>query len=454
MKKRIAFMSTGCQNSFGRPREIIASIPELTEVSKSENPDYIMANFCAISTENIDAFTAMKSEIMRMKQKNPNLKVLAGGCIEGLSIKKDLSFADGIFHHQEEATAFLRFLGYDSMPDSRPATIFDTAFIVIAQGCNRRCTFCKVHYLNHMQLTSRPVAEIIALVHAAVAQGIHNIHLSAENATEYGADIGTNICNLLQIIVAIDGVRYIDISGLCAEEINPKLLKLLQNPKTRQLQIETQSLHDPIRKAMGLNKTTNEILAIHDALRGKFITSLLMAGFHNCHPKEFEKELKLIRRHHLYYLTYTPYDDTEGTPSHRFYQKPSDDEFFYYQSAFSATIAAERQLILEQLKAQDYIEASIIEITEDSYVMIPANYTVKITARNRNNHHKVGDIVRVKITKLHRLMDDHQQEQFLANTGHANGSASDAKFAELLRNTQYFGDHDQIMKVRGIILNE
>lgn len=453
MKKRIAFMSTGCQINFGRPREIIASIPELVEVGKQENPDYIMANFCAISTENITAFTNMQQEILKMKQANPQLKVLAGGCIEGLSVKKDLSFADAIYHHQEEAAAFLHFLGYDSISSPKPAILYDTAFIVIAQGCNRHCTFCKIHYLNYMRLTSRPVSEIVALVYAAIEQGIHNIHLSAENSTEYGCDIGTNLCELLETLLAIDGVYHIDLSGSCLDEINPRLLGILQHPKMRFIQLEIQSLNNQIRRTMGLHKTCEEALAILDALHDKAITSNFITGFVDSNVKEFDRELKLIRAHHLHFLTLSPYDDTEGVPSHQFYKKPSESELSYYQCAFVATVAAERQLLLERLMAEASIEASVTIASDGKYTLQPSNYAIKVITRSQGKLYQVGDLVRVKVTGLHQIVSKTKQREFISALEHTHGSSNSAECAELLRNMQYFGGYDQMMMVKGTIVS-
>lgn len=457
MEKRIAFMSTGCQCDFGRPREIIASIPELVEVNSKENPDYIMVNFCAISTENISAFLEMKQRILQLKAANPELKVLAGGCVEGLSDKKDLSFADAVYHHQEGAEAFLHFLGYDTMPELKPAMIYDAAYIVIAQGCNRRCTFCKVHYLDYMQLTSRPPEEIISLVKVAVSHGIHNIYLVAENSTEYGCDIGTNLCNLLQAIFAIDGVRYVDISGLCLDEVSPKLLKLLQDPKTRQLQLEVQSLYDPVRQAMGLTKTRDEALAILDALHDKALISNFMTSFIGSNVKEFNKELKLIRAHHLYFLTLSPYDDTDNTPSHRLYQPPTKSEILYYEEAFVAAVAAERKLLLEDLMAKDSIEATVAIVSERRYTLTSTHYSLKVYAKNRDNSFKVGDLVRVKLTGLYQMLPKDKQQKFIEYQelrSYAKGdSGNNVDFATFLHNLQYFGEYDQVMIAKGTIVS-
>lgn len=452
MEKRIAFMSTGCQISFGRPREIIAGTPELVEVNRDENPDYIMANFCAISTENLNTFDQMRREIIKLKRANPHLRVLAGGCIEGMSNKKDLSFADAIYHHQEEGTAFLRFLGYESEPRLQPSYIYDAAHIVIAQGCNRRCTFCKVHYLKYMQVQSRPMIEIIGLVQAAIEQGIHNIHLIAENASEYGCDIGTNLCSLLRLLFATEGVHYVDISGICLDEIGPELFQLLQDHHVRQLQLEVQSLYDPVRRAMGLHKTRDEVLAILDALQDKAIVSNFITGFPNSNVKEFEKELKLIRMHHLYYLTLSPYDDTVGTPSHQIYQKPTDSELLYYQTAFMETVAAERQLLLEQLMSEDSIEASITGISKARYTLMLTHFNVKVIIPSHGQSYQTGDLVHVKVAGLHKIVPEAAQRQFAKLAELRKQSSSGSEYADILHNMQYFGSLDQIMMVKGIIV--
>lgn len=442
--KKIAFLSNGCQGGLCKPREIIAADPNYREVRDPKQADVIMVNFCAISAENLDAFDRFRSEVIQYKRSNPELKVIAGGCIEGLSEQRDLSFADAIFHHQEEATTLAAFLGKDAQSALSPAIMNGAALINISQGCNRRCSFCKVHFLKYMRLTSRPMDEILGLAKQALAQGISTIVLSAENSTEYGIDLGTNLQTLLEHLVALDGLRILDVYGLCLDEVTPALIQTLKHPKIRALQLEVQSLNDQIRKNMNLHKTANEALAVLDALSGKFLISNLMTGFPGHSVSEFNREMRAVHAHHLYYLSLDPYDDTPGAPSHKMYQPLDKTTSAYYQEAFLRAVAKERKLLLELLMRLPFIEASVVSADYAKVHLYASHYTLEICAEQLQRRCRPGDIVQVKITGLHENMPDFIKRSLF-------GSSS----GQLPQYMQYFDafSKEQFMQVDGKIIN-
>lgn len=445
--KRIAFLSNGCQNGFGKTREIVAADPNLREVRELKDADILMVNFCAISTESLEAFDSFRRRMTQYRRANPRLKIIAGGCVEGLAEKKDLSFADAVFHHQGEAEALAEFLGKGEEPALAPSVMSGAATINIAQGCNRRCAFCKVHFLDHMRLNSRPMEEILDLAKRAVAQGVSTIVLTAENATEYGVDIGTNLQVLLEGVLAIEGLRLLDIYGLCLDEVTPKLLQMLQHPKIRTLQLEVQSLDDKIRKNMNLRKTTEEVVAILDVLSDKFLISNLMTGFPGHSIAEFNREMRLVRAHHLYYLSLDPYDDTPGTPSHELYQPIDQTTSEYYQETFLRTVAKERELLLRRLMREDAIEASVVVADGTEVRLYALHYAVEIVVERQWNHYRPGDIVRVKVTGLHESMPAALLEYgFLG--------AVNTQKKRLLETMKYFdvADSHQFMLVDGKII--
>lgn len=399
--RKIAFLSNGCQGGFCKTREIIAADPEYCEVCDPKRADILMVNFCAISAESIDEFEKFRREVSRYKEKNPKLKVIAGGCVEGLTEKRDLSFADAIFHHQGEAEALAEFLGKESRPALAPAIMNGAALINIAQGCNRRCSFCKVHYLKYMHLTSRPIDEILDLARQAITQGISTIVLQAENSTEYGMDIGTNLQTLLTRLLALDGLRILDVYGACLDEVTPNLLQILKHPKIRAIQLEVQSLDDQIRKNMNLRKTTDEALAILGALSDKFLVSNFMYGFPGHSVKGFYREMRKIRAHHLYYLSLDNYDDTPGVPSHEMYQPLDEATENWYRDVFLQTVAKERQLLLGRLMREKSIEASVVSVDKTKIRLYASHYSIEIRTELSRHRYRPGDIVRVKVTGLH-----------------------------------------------------
>lgn len=448
--KKIAFLSNGCEGSFSKPREIVTAERGFSEVEDPKTADILMVNFCAISAESLDSFESFRRKILGYKKSNPGLKIIAGGCIEGLSAKKDLGFADMIYHHQEEATALTTLLGKDSNPPLSPYIRRGAANINIAQGCSRRCSFCKVHFLDHMRLTSRPVEEILNLVYQATAQGVSTIVLTAENATEYGLDIGTNLQTLLEQILAVEGVRILDVNGLCLDEVTPELLKVLKHPKIRMLQLEVQSLNDQIRQNMNLRKTTKEALAILDAVSDKFLLSNLMVGFPGHSIAEFNREMRLISKHHLYYLSLDDYDDTPGVPSHELHRPIDQRTKDYYHDTFLRTIASERQTLLKKLMAMDAIEASVASAKHSVVRLLASHYTVEIRAKQYWACYRPGDIVRVRITGLY------DNTPALLRLGMRAASGGNPRAKELYKTMQYFDlmDKTQALLVKGEIIGK
>lgn len=430
--KSVAFLSNGCQGSFGQVREIIAADRNFCEVDNPKQANILMVNFCAMSAESLDGFEKFRQKIVNYKKSNPNLKVIAGGCVEGLAKKRDLDFADAVYHHQGEVEALTAFLKKEINPPMSPYITHGMADITIAQGCSRRCSFCKVHFLDHMRLKSRPMEEILDLVQQAVAQGVSTIVLTAENSTEYGIDIGTNLQTLLERILAVDGVRILDVHGACLDEVTPELLETLKHPKIRMVQLEAQSLNDKIRKNMHLHKTTEEALAILGALSNKFLISNFMIGFPGHSIAEFNREMRLIKKHHLYYLTLDKYDDTPGTPSHELYQPVDQMTETYYQETFLSTIAGERQLLLKELMNKPSIEATIASIKHSTIRLLASNYNLEIFAKKSRHYYRPGNIVRVKITGLHDNMPT------LIKLGVQFSSGNSPKTKRLLQTMKYF----------------
>ncbi len=447
---KIAFLSNGCQSGLSRCREIIAADSEYREVTDPKKADVLMVNFCVISSEAINGFDKFRREVMQYKVANPKLKILAGGCVEGLTEKRDLSFADMVFPYQGEVRALATFLGKGQTPALAPAIMSGNARIGIAYGCNRRCSFCKVHFLNDRSLHSRPMEEIVEFARRALAQGIVAITLFAENSTEYGVDTGTNLQTLLEQLLALEGLRFLDVDGLCLDEVSPDLLNVLKHPKVRCLQLEAQSLDDRIRKNMHLYKTRDEVLEIFDALSDKFLVSNFMTGFPGHSIAEFNREMRQIRAHHLYFLILDPYDDTPGTPSHELYEPLDASTAACYRETFLRTVARERQLVLEKLLQRSDIEASVVWADYAKVQLMATHYTVQIWADQTQERYRPGDVVRVKITGLHPNVPDFFKPKMYDLT--------DAKKLRVKQNLQYLEYFDlctqgQCMYVDGKIID-
>src|SRR5262249_22519422 len=63
-----------------------------------------------------------------------------------------------------------------------------SAYVKIAEGCNRTCSFCVIPQMRGLQ-RSRPTADVVAEVQRLVDQGVREINLISQDTVAYGRDL-------------------------------------------------------------------------------------------------------------------------------------------------------------------------------------------------------------------------------------------------------------------------
>ncbi|HEX8095975.1 30S ribosomal protein S12 methylthiotransferase RimO [Jatrophihabitans sp.] len=102
------------------------------------------------------------------------------------------------------------------------------AYLKLASGCDRRCTFCAIPSFRGA-FVSRDPAEILAEAHWLAGQGVRELVLVSENSTSYGKDLGNlrALEALLPELAAIEGIEWVRVSYLQPAELRPSLLQVI-----------------------------------------------------------------------------------------------------------------------------------------------------------------------------------------------------------------------------------
>ncbi len=102
------------------------------------------------------------------------------------------------------------------------------AYLKLASGCDRRCTFCAIPSFRGA-FVSRPPTDVLAEARWLVSTGAREIVLVSENSTSYGKDLGDlrALETLLPELAAVDGVERIRVSYLQPAELRPDLLRTI-----------------------------------------------------------------------------------------------------------------------------------------------------------------------------------------------------------------------------------
>ncbi|MBW3661865.1 MAG: 30S ribosomal protein S12 methylthiotransferase RimO [Actinobacteria bacterium] len=107
------------------------------------------------------------------------------------------------------------------------------AYLKIASGCDRVCTFCAIPSFRG-RFRSRPPDEIVAEARWLSGQGARELVLVSENTTSWGKDIGGRELQprLLEQLTAIDGVEQVRLMYLQPAELQRPLVEAMAaNPK-------------------------------------------------------------------------------------------------------------------------------------------------------------------------------------------------------------------------------
>jgi ribosomal protein S12 methylthiotransferase len=200
------------------------------------------------------------------------------------------------------------------------------AYLKIAEGCDRTCSFCAIPGIRGPYI-SRPVEELVREAALLAGKGVKELILIAQDLSYYGLDIykKQSLPHLVKEILKIEQLEWIRLHYLYPANFPVELISVIRdNPRIcRYIDIPVQHISD---KMLGLMKrshnrleTENILSRLRNEIPGSAIRTTLIAG----HPGETESdfdELKdFISRFRFDRLGVFKYSHEEDTHSFREY---------------------------------------------------------------------------------------------------------------------------------------
>ncbi len=107
----------------------------------------------------------------------------------------------------------------------RPTPVTPYAYVKVAEGCDKPCTFCAIPQFRGRQ-RSRPPGNVRDEIVALTAAGVGEIVLVAQDLASYGRDIGApgGLRELLEFVSDVEGLRRLRLYYLYPREITPALV--------------------------------------------------------------------------------------------------------------------------------------------------------------------------------------------------------------------------------------
>lgn len=417
----------GCQAN-QRDSETIAGILDELAYTASDDineADLILLNTCAIRKNAEDKVFGEIGALKKLKRENPDLIIAVGGCMaqeEGVVNKLlaqypqvDLIFGTHNIYNlpkllfetlmaKEKVVEVFSKQGeiYESLPTTR--FLKHKAWVNIAYGCDKFCTYCIVPYTRGKE-RSRLVEDIVSEVRQLVDEGYKEVCLLGQNVNAYGRDLKleNGFATLLEEVAktGIDRVRFMTSHPWNFDDETIDVIAKYPNIMPY-IHLPLQSGNDEILRRMNRRYTKEDYLKLFDKLKAKIkncaFTTDIIVGFPNESDEAFKDTLDVVdycKFDNAFTFIFSP---REGTPA------------YSMEDSVSAEAKEERLQILNA-KVAEYalmhnkaFEGQIVEVLVDGESKrnkeVYSGYTkenklVNFTGKNVN----VGDLVNVKITK-------------------------------------------------------
>jgi ribosomal protein S12 methylthiotransferase len=172
-----------------------------------------------------------------------------------------------------------------------------SAYVKIAEGCSRKCSFCAIPSFRGTQ-RSRPIGDVVAEVERLCAAGTFEINLISQDTVSYGRDLkdGSTLEQLVKALLAVDALGWLRLFYLYPDALSDGVIELLgaQNKLVPYIDMPMQHATDRMLKRMrrGYNQKRQRelVVRLRDAVPGLAFRTAFIVG----HPGETQEDIDAL----------------------------------------------------------------------------------------------------------------------------------------------------------------
>lgn len=197
------------------------------------------------------------------------------------------------------------------------------AYLKIAEGCNRTCSFCAIPLMRGKHI-SRSIEDLVTEAESLVQKGVKEIMLIAQELTYYGLDLYKEraLPKLLDALADVKGLEWIRLHYAYPSKFPLEILEVMQRRDNicKYLDMPLQHASNSMLKAMRRNITREEmselIHQIKAAVPGICLRTTLIAGFPGETEEDVEELKAFLQEHRFDRVGIFSYSHEENTSAY------------------------------------------------------------------------------------------------------------------------------------------
>ena len=342
---KILFVSLGCDKNLVDTEKMLGILggDGFQFTDSEEEADVIIINTCCFIGDAKEESVNAILEMARCKEEGRCKALLVTGCLAQRykdEILTEIPEVDGILgtSSYDQIGAMVKqileekkehvscFQDINALPRTDGGRMVTTgghyAFLKIAEGCDKHCTYCIIPSLRG-SYRSVPMEDLLQEARGLAAQGVKELILVAQETTLYGVDLygEKSLSRLLRELAKIPGIQWIRIQYCYPEEITDELIQVIREEEKvcHYLDIPIQHASDPVLKRMGRRTNQEELRRIIGKLRKEIpdiaIRTTLISGFPGETEEDHEELMAFVDEMEFERLGVFAYSLEEDTPA-------------------------------------------------------------------------------------------------------------------------------------------
>jgi ribosomal protein S12 methylthiotransferase len=283
--------------------KLISAGHEILAEEDVRHPKVLIINTCGFITSAKEESISVILQADNLRKKGNIEHLIVMGCLIKRyeeDLKKEFKHVDAWYGvaQEEELINYLSHL--EQLTAKSPvmrciSTPAHLAYLKIAEGCNRTCSYCAIPMIRG-KYVSKPVEALVDEAKFLAEKGVKELILIAQDLSFYGVDLykEKSLTRLLKELVKIDGIEWIRLHYLYPHNFPYDVLDLMREEKKicKYIDIPLQHISDRILKSMNRQATKQEILDLIKVFREKLPDAALRTTFIVGYPGETDEEFQ------------------------------------------------------------------------------------------------------------------------------------------------------------------
>ncbi len=417
-KDKVNIITLGCSKNMVDSEvlsgQLMANAIDVVHENTKKDHNIVVVNTCGFIDKAKEESINTILEQVELKQRGRLDKVYVTGCLSERyrgDLESEIPGVDAWFGTMELPLILKKFdadYKAELLGERLLSTPAHYAYLKIAEGCNRTCSFCAIPLMRGGHV-SKPIEAIVTEAEKLVRFGVKEIMLIAQELTYYGLDLykERRLADLLRALAAIPGLEWIRLHYAYPHKFPMDVLDVMREHSNicNYLDMPLQHAGNNMLKAMKRQITREEMEELVDAIREKVpgicLRTTLITGFPGETLEDVEEMKRFLEKMRFDRVGIFTYSHEEGTSAYAL-----EDDIPAEEKERRAQEIMELQQEISYEKNQEMI-GKVLKVIVDKkesgrYLARTEFDSVEVDNEviiNTSKRLQPGDFVQVRITK-------------------------------------------------------